>query len=126
MAHEDRAVAGDARHVGDARAVASGGAWLTYRYRFGGALAPDATGTMKAPSFLSAVRRILARGLAATVGSAPAYLRLRAAGEQEMLFRIGRTGEDDGAPLRVEVVPPDAYTFSDAQPPGGADDTPPA
>ena len=100
-------------------AAAGGGAWLTYRYRFGGEGTPEATGTMKAPSFRSAAQRILARGLGAAVGPAPAYLRLRAAGEQEVLFRVGRTGAGDADALRVEVVPSGAYRFAEADPPAG-------
>ena len=118
MNNEDRAGAGDAHNEG--AAVAGGGAWLTYRYRFGGEGTPEATGTMKAPSFLSAARRILARGLGAAVGPAPAYLRLRAAGEQEVLFRVSRTGPGGGAPLHVEVVPGGTYTFAEGADPPSA------
>ena len=51
-----------------------GGAWLTYRYRLSGADTPVATGTIKAPSFLTAARRVLARGLGAT-GASPSASR---------------------------------------------------
>ena len=91
--------------------VPRGGEWLTYRYRLGGEGMPEATGTMKAPSFLSAARRILARGLGDTIGPAPAYLRLRAAGEQEVLLRGVRAAADVGAGLHVEVVPGGTYQF---------------
>lgn len=99
-----------------------GGEWLTYRYRLGGEGTPEATGTMKAPSFLSAARRILARitarGLGGTTGPAgpaPAYLRLRAAGEQEVLLRLTRTGGSPdagaGGGFQLDVVPGDTYQF---------------
>ena len=102
----------------DDRAEATGGgAWLTYRYRFGGGGTPEATGTMKAPSFLIAARRILARGLGATVGPAPAYLRLRAAGEQETLYRVERTGAAGSDVLRIEAVPTGTYRFAESDPP---------
>lgn len=118
MNDEDWADDGDA-------AAAGGGAWLTYR--FGGEGTPDATGTMKAPSFLNAARRILARGLGAAVGIAPAYLRLRAAGEQEVLFRVSRAGPAGGAPLYVEVVPRGTYTFAEgADPPSAGHEATPA
>jgi hypothetical protein len=94
--------------------AANGAAWLTYRYRFAAEGVAEATGTMKAPSFLSAARRILARGLGATVGPAPAYLRLRAAGEQEVLYRVERAG--DVEELRVHVVPSGTYQFAEADP----------
>lgn len=88
-----------------------GGAWLTYRYRLGGEGTPEATGTMKAPSFLSAARRILARGLEATIGPEPAYLRLRAAGEQEVLLRVRRAEPGAEAGPHLEVVPSETYHF---------------
>jgi hypothetical protein len=87
-----------------------GGAWLTYRYRLGGGAA-DAQGTIKAPSFLDAARRLLAGRLAAHLGAGAAYLRLRAAGEEEMLLRVTPAG-DGGAP-DVEVVPRDAFRFAE-------------
>jgi hypothetical protein len=118
---EDRAGAGD---EGDA--AAGGGAWLTYRYRFGGEGTPEATGTMKAPSFPSAARRILARGLGATVGPGPAYLRLRAAGEQETLFRVERTGTGGDDALRVAAVPAETYQFAETDPPAAGRQPPPA
>jgi hypothetical protein len=97
--------ADDAADAGDADEP-RGGTWLTYRYRLGGGVS-EASGTIKAPSFLSAARRLLARRLAGRVGAGPAYLRLRAAGEEEVLIRVTPAG---GAP-RLEVVPPDAYRF---------------
>ena len=90
---------------------ARGGMWLTYRYRFGGGATAEATGTMKAPSFLSAARRILARGLADTIGPEPAYLRLRAAGEQEVFLRVVRTHVGTNGELHLEVVPDDMFRF---------------
>lgn len=90
---------------------ARGGTWLTYRYRVGGGATAEATGTMKAPSFLSAARQILARGLADTIGPEPAYLRLRAAGEQEVLLRVVRTHVGTGGELHLEVVPDDTFRF---------------
>ena len=107
----------------DSPSAARGGAWLTYRYRLGGASAP-AAGTIKAPSFLSAARRLVARRLGALVGPEPAYLRLRAAGEEEVLVRITRAA--DGAPPALAVVPADSHQF--AEPPASrpaADDFPP-
>ena len=72
---------------------------------------------MKAPSFGSAARRILARGLGATIGLAPAYLRLRAAGEQEVLLRVERTSAGAGAVPRLVVVPNGTYQFTPAPDP---------
>ena len=103
-----------------------GGAWLTYRYRLGGADTPAATGTIKAPSFLTAARRLLARRLGATIGATPAYLRLRAAGEREVLFRVSPTGMQGADALRVEVVPSGSHDFAGtADPPAAVDDEPP-
>jgi|GEM_PF-3177215 hypothetical protein len=90
-----------------------GGEWLTYRFRLGGEDTPEATGTMKAPSFLSAARRILARGLIGTLGPTPAYLRLRAAGEDEVLLRVARPDPGPTDELRLDVVPGDAYRFAE-------------
>jgi hypothetical protein len=87
---------------------ARGASWLTYRYRLGGATAP-AAGTIKAPSFLSAARRLLERRLGPLLGPGPAYLRLRAAGEEEVLVRITRGA--DGAPATLAVVPADSHHF---------------
>jgi hypothetical protein len=87
---------------------ARGGSWLTYRYRLGGATAP-AAGTIKAPSFLSATRRLVARRLGPLLGPEPAYLRLRAAGEEEVLVRITRGAA--GAPATLAVVPADSHHF---------------
>lgn len=94
-------------------ATARGGTWLTYRYRLGGSAA--AHGTIKAPSFLSAARRLVAQRLADRLGDGPAYLRLRAAGEEEVLVRVTPAPHGHGAP-RLEVVPSDAFDFG-----GGAD-----
>jgi hypothetical protein len=93
------------------RGAGRGGEWLTYRFRLGGEDTPEATGTMKAPSFLSAARRILARGLVGTLGPTPAYLRLRAAGEEEVLLRVVRPDPGATAEPRLDVVPGDAYRF---------------
>jgi len=81
--------------------------------RLGGEDTPEATGTMKAPSFLSAARRILARGLIGTLGPTPAYLRLRAAGEDEVLLRVARPDPGPTDELRLDVVPGDAYRFAE-------------
>jgi hypothetical protein len=94
----------------------------------GGEGTAEATGTMKAPSFLSATRRILDRGLGATIDPGPAYLRLRAAGEQETLFRVSRTGPGGSDALHVEIVPSATYTFAEGAdlPPAGHGPTSPA
>jgi hypothetical protein len=90
-----------------------GGTWLTYRYRFGGEGTAEASGTIKAPSVLTAARRLLARrGLADALGPEPAYLRLRAAGEHEVLFRVARPGPGDGDAVDLAVVPADTYRFA--------------
>ncbi len=96
---------------GDDADVASsrGGAWLTYRYRLGGGAAP-AHGTIKAPSFLSAARRLVERRLAAQLGEGPAYLRLRAAGEEEVVVRVTPRADGRGAP-QLDVVARDAFDF---------------
>ena len=108
-------------------AATRGGAWLTYHYRLAGPDTPAATGTIKAPSFLTAARRVLARGLGATVGPTPAYLRLRAAGELEVLFRVSQTGGRGADALRVEVEPAGSRTVAGlADPPATAEDEPPA
>ncbi|MGZ8491412.1 MAG: hypothetical protein ACXWZS_04305 [Gemmatirosa sp.] len=99
----------DAHEDGTADA-ARGGAWLTYRYRLGGA-ATDVSGTIKAPSFLSAARRLVSRRLAAHLTAGPAYLRLRAAGEDEVLVRVTATPDGAGRAPRLEVVPSDVYRF---------------
>ncbi|GLC24291.1 hypothetical protein [Roseisolibacter agri] len=88
-----------------------GGSWLTYRYRLGGGRS-DAHGTIKAPSFLSAARRLLERRLAPHVGDGTAYLRLRAAGEDEVLVRVTPSPDGRGAP-RLETVPSDAFDFGE-------------
>ena len=97
----------------ETRGAGRGGEWLTYRFRLGGEDTPEATGTMKAPSFLSAARRILARGLIGTLGPTPAYLRLRAAGEDEVLLRVARPDPGPTDELRLDVVPGDAYRFAE-------------
>ena len=99
---------------------ARGGLWLTYRYRLGGG-AQEAQGTIKAPSFLSAARRLLARRLSAHLGAGPAYLRLRAAGEEEVLVRVTPPADGRGAP-RLEVVPSDAFHFGEPDVGGDTDD----
>jgi hypothetical protein len=111
----DDARAGAAEDADDADDAATdatprGGSWLTYRYRLGGADTAEASGTIKAPSFLSAARRLVARRLASRLGAEPAYLRLRAAGEEQVLVRVSRG--PDGAP-RLDVVPSDAYRFGE-------------
>lgn len=97
--------------VPDDAAGARGGAWLTYRYRLGGGDA-EAQGTIKAPSFLSAARRLLERRLAGRLGAGPAYLRLRAAGEREVLLRVTPAADARHAP-RLDVVPADAFRFAE-------------
>jgi hypothetical protein len=84
--------------------AARGGAWLTYRYRLGGDDTPEAAGTIKAPSFLSAARRLVVGRLAGRLGAAPAYLRLRAAGERELLVRVEQGAGGPRAPPRLAVV----------------------
>ena len=99
--------------------VTRGGDWLTYRYRLGGEGTPEAAGTMKAPSFRSAARRILvrevARGLHDALG--PVYLRLRAAGEEEVFVRAVRADAAREAAWHVEVVPNGTYHFAAPAPP---------
>jgi hypothetical protein len=115
---------GEAPEASPSPQAAGGGAWLTYRYRFGGDDTPEATGTIKAPSFLTAARRVLARGLGVTVGTAPAFLRLRAAGEREVLFRVSRTGARGADALRVEVVPAGTHAFAEMADPAAPNDRP--
>ena len=105
-----------ARTDDEAEEPARGGSWLTYRYRLGGGDAVAASGTIKAPSFLSAARRLVARRLAERLGSSPAYLRLRAAGEEEVLLRVTPASGGGGAAAGIEVVPRDAYAFEGADP----------
>lgn len=97
--------------------MSAGGAWLTYRYRVGGEGTREAAGTVKAPSFLDAARRVVARlaerGGDGALGPGPAYLRLRAAGEEEVLVRAARAGP--GAAWRVEAVPAGTYAFPPAR-----------
>jgi hypothetical protein len=93
-----------------------GALWLTYRYRLAGDDTPAASGTIKAPSFLSAARRLVAGRLAGRLGASPAYLRLRAAGEEEVLLRVARPAHEAHAAPEVTVVPADAYRF---EPPAG-------
>ena len=106
----------DGRHQSDdegARRAATGG-WLTYRYRFAAPGGEEATGTMKAPSFLDAARRILSTRLADRVGPEGGFLRLRAAGEDEVLLRVDRPA---GGAYRIEGVSPDAYSFAESDGP---------
>jgi hypothetical protein len=93
----------------DPHAAAPRGSWLTFRYRLGGPDLVERRGTMKAPSFLDAARRIVARRFG---DSSPTivYLRLRAAGEEELLVRVTPGAARDRAP-RYDVVPPDAWRF---------------
>jgi hypothetical protein len=83
------------------------GRWLTYRYRLGGPTAAAASGTIKAPSFLAAARRLVSERLIDRLGAEPAFLRLRAAGEDEVLMRVTPNGD---AP-RLEGVPAGSYRF---------------
>jgi uncharacterized membrane protein YvlD (DUF360 family) len=95
----------------DAEDDARGGSWLTYAYRFGSATVPHASGTIKAPSFDEAARRLLARRLADRLGPEPAFLRLRAAGEQEVLLQVTRPPDDPAARPALTVVPSDRFRF---------------
>ncbi len=111
---EDDAASGASDGGGDLAEdtdTSRGGTWLTYRYRFGGAGTPEAMGTIKAPSFLSAARRLLARRLAGPSGSASAYLRLRAAGQEEMLLRVVGVPGERGGGVQLEQVPTETYHF---------------
>jgi hypothetical protein len=90
---------------------ASGGSWLTYAYRFGSATVPHASGTIKAPSFDAAARRLLARRLADRLGAEPAFLRLRAAGEEEVLLEVSRPPDDPAARPTLTAVPSDRFRF---------------
>jgi hypothetical protein len=85
------------------------GGWLTYRYRAGGDGAAESAGTIKAPSFASAARRLSDGRLAARVGERPLFLRLRAAGEDEVLMRLHR---DAGGRAQVAAVPVDSFQFA--------------
>ena len=98
----------------DARPAGTG--WLTYRYRLGGG-AVNASGTLKAPSFAEAARTLVGQRLAQHVGAGPAYLRLRVAGQDEVVFRI-MLGATPARGPHLAVVPPDTYAFG---PPGDAD-----
>ena len=106
---------GNGRGDDEAVDTSGGGTRLTYRYRLGGPV--EASGTIKAPSFLSAARRLLARRLADRTWVESAYLRLRAAGEDEVLIRITPTGGAPGEAPRLEVVPADTFRFG----PSGTD-----
>ena len=106
MADDGRAEGAD----GEAGERGRGEAWLTYRYRLGGGTA-EASGTIKAPSFASAARRLVRQRLAGHLGRATAYLRLRAAGEEEVLFRVTPPAERRGSAPQLEIVPPDTYRF---------------
>ena len=100
------------------------GAWLTYAYRFGSATVPHASGTIKAPSFGAAARRLLAERLADRIGSEPAFLRLRAAGEQEVLLQVTRPAGASGSPPTFVVVPSDHFRFERPEapePPGASE-----
>jgi hypothetical protein len=90
-----------------------GGSWLTYRYRLGGG-ASEAHGTIKAPTFMSAARRLVERRLADRIGAGPAFLRLRAAGEEEVLVRVTQAPDGGGAP-RLDVVSRDAFDFGEPE-----------
>lgn len=90
-----------------------GETWRTYRYRLGAGSA-EASGTIKAPSFASAARRLVDRRLAGALGPTPAYLRLRAAGEEEVWFRVTPPAAGSAGAPRLEVVPPDAHRFGPA------------
>ncbi len=96
---------------------ARGGAWLTYAYRFGGVTGAHASGTIKAPSFGAAARRLVAERLADRVGGDPAFLRLRAAGQEEVLLEVSRPGGDPGAKPTLTVVPSDRFRFERADAP---------
>ena len=99
------------------------GTWPTYRYRLGGPDVAEQTGTIKAPSFAEAARRIVARRLSDLVGPTLVYLRLRTAGEEELLVRV-TPGADRGRAPRYDVVPSHAWRFGDGSAagdlPGGA------
>ena len=99
---------------------ARGEGWLTYRYRLGGGAA-EASGTIKAPSFASAARRLVRQRLSGHLGPAPAYLRVRAAGEEEVLFRVTPPGEGSAGAPQLEVVPPGTYRFGPADDAAGLD-----
>ena len=87
-----------------------GGSWLTYRYRLGGAATPPAAGTIKAPSFMAAARRLMVERLGERLGDGPAYLRLRAAGEEEVLLEVARDPAGRASPV-LTVVPGDRFRF---------------
>ena len=87
------------------------GAWLTYAYRFGSATVPHASGTIKAPSFGAAARRLLTQRLADRVGPEPAFLRLRAAGQEEVLLEVSRPAGGPGRRPTLTVVPSDRFRF---------------
>ena len=97
--------------------VARGGAWLTYAYRFGSAAGAHASGTIKAPSFGVAARRLVSERLAGQIGPEPAFLRLRAAGEEEVLLQVTRPVGEHTAPPRLEVVPSDRFRFERSERP---------
>lgn len=95
-----------------ARSRDPNGTWLTYRYRFGGPSVPETSGTIKAPTFLDAARRLIDGALARDVGDGIAYLRLRAAGEDEVLIRVGAIDPRDGR-RQWERVSADAFRFTE-------------
>jgi hypothetical protein len=86
------------------------GSWLTYRYRLGGDVAVEASGTIKAPSFRSAARRLVDGRLADHVRGGPAYLRLRAAGQEEVLMQARL---DAHGAVHLDVVPTGSYQFEE-------------
>jgi hypothetical protein len=107
-AHRDAThdVPGDEQHPEPTASASPGGGWLTYRYRFGRAASVEASGTIKAPSFLAAARRLATERLYERLSAVPAYLRLRAAGEAEVWFEVARAaGDDAGSPPRVTALP---------------------
>lgn len=103
----------DERSASEDDAMESGppGSWLTYRYRLGGPGTREASGTIKAPAFLAAARRLIPTRLGEHLGPDGGYLRLRAAGQEEVLFRVRRDG---GRVVRFEVVPASRWTFAPA------------
>ena len=98
-------------HPDDDPEAGRGGPWLTYRYRFASGVGPQATGTIKAPSFLAAARRLVRERLAERIGAGPAFLRLRAAGEEEVLLEIAPPAASAAARPVLTVVPADRFRF---------------
>jgi hypothetical protein len=87
------------------------GSWLTYRYRLGSEAGAHATGTIKAPSFRDAARRLATGRLRDRLGVSPAYLRLRAAGEEEVLFELVAPAGTPAIDPVITVVPGDRFRF---------------